>query len=63
MPEKPITSKEYSAEQNQLVRATCLYLATILGDCGDNIVIVGGLVLSLLIDQDGLPAGVERHVG
>lgn len=63
MPEKPIASKEYSTEQNQLVRATCLYLATILGDCMDDIVIVGGLVPSLLIDQNVLPAGAERHVG
>ena len=63
MPEKPTTSGEYSAEQNQRVRATCLYLATILGDCMDDVVIIGGLVPSLLIDQDALPAGADRHVG
>ena len=63
MPEKPTTSGEYSAEQNQRVRATCLYLATVLGDCTDDVVIIGGLVPSLLIDQDALPAGADRHVG
>jgi len=63
MPEKPATALRYTAEQNQLVRATCLYLATILGDCIDDVVIVGGLVPSLLIDQDALPAGVDRHAG
>ena len=63
MPEKPAASKKHSAEQNQLVRATCLYLATILSDCRDDVVIVGGLVPSLLIDQDALPAGTDRHVG
>ena len=63
MSEKPTTSGEYSAEQNQRVRATCLYLATVLGDCMDHVVIIGGLVPSLLIDQDALPAGADRHVG
>jgi hypothetical protein len=63
MPEKPTTSGEYSAEQNQRVRATCLYLATVLGDCIDDVVIIGGLVPSLLIYQDALPAGTDRHVG
>lgn len=29
----------------------------------DDVVIVGGLVPSLLIDQDDLPAGADRHVG
>lgn len=63
MPEKPITAKEYSTEQSRLVWATCLYLATVLGDLMEDMVTVGGLVPSLSIDQDRLPAGAERHVG
>jgi len=52
MAEKPTTAKEYSSDQSKLVRATCLYVATILGDYMEDIVIVGGLVpsfVSLLI--------------
>jgi hypothetical protein len=45
------------------VRATCLYVATKLGDLADETVIVGGLAPSLLIDQEALEAGEERHVG
>jgi hypothetical protein len=43
-----------------LVRQTCLYVATVLGDCLDDIVIVGGLVPALLIEQQ---EGIELHVG
>lgn len=63
MPEKPSSAKEYSSEQAELVRATCLYAATKLGDFMKDIVIVGGLVPALLIDQDLLPEGSDRHVG
>jgi hypothetical protein len=63
MNEKPTTSKEYPKEQVELVRSTCLYVATILGDYMEDVVIVGGLVPSLLIDQDSLPAETDRHVG
>ena len=63
MPEKPTTAKEYSIEQAELVRATCLYVATKLGDLMEEIVIVGGLVPSLLIDQDSMPEGDDKHVG
>jgi hypothetical protein len=63
MPEKATTAKEYSIEQAELVRATCLYLATKLGDLMGEIVIVGGLVPSLLIDQDSMPEGDDKHVG
>lgn len=63
MPEKPTTAKEYSSEQAKLVRATCLYVATKLGDYMKEIVIVGGLVPSLLIDQDSSPAETDRHIG
>jgi len=63
MPEKPTTANEYSTEQAELVRATCLYVATKLGDLMEELVIVGGLVPSLLINQDSLPEGIDKHVG
>lgn len=63
MPDKPTTAEGYSADQVALVRATCLYIATKLGDLMDDLVVVGGLAPSLLIDQTSLPEGVEPHVG
>ena len=63
MPEKPATAAEYSSEQVVLVRATCLYVATKLGDLMDDLVVIGGLAPSLLIDQRALAAGAEAHVG
>jgi len=63
MPEKPARVADYSKEQIQLVKATCLYIATILGDYMEQTVIVGGLVPSILIDQENLPDGAESHVG
>lgn len=63
MPEKPSRAADYSKEQIQLVKATCLYIATILGDYIKQTVIVGGLVPSILIDQENLPNGVDSHVG
>ena len=51
MPEKPRTAAGYPPEQVERVRATCLYLASKLGDLMDELVVVGGLVPSLLIDQ------------
>jgi len=63
MAEKPTSAKEYSSDQAKLVRATCLYVATILGDYMEDIVIVGGLVPSLLIDQDSLPEGTDHITG
>jgi hypothetical protein len=53
----------YSRAQLDRVRATCLYVATKLGDLLDEVVIVGGLVPSLIIDQEHLPAGADRHLG
>lgn len=60
---KPTTRGGYSPDQAELVRQTCLYVATKLGDLLDDLVIVGGLVPSLLIDQKNLPEGGEAHVG
>jgi hypothetical protein len=63
MADKPQRASEYRSEQVALVRSTCLYVATKLGDLIDDVVVVGGLVPSLLIDQRDLPEGVSTHVG
>jgi hypothetical protein len=63
MADKPKHASEYPIEQVGLVRATCLYVATRLGDLMDDLVIVGGLVPSLIVDQAALPENVEAHVG
>lgn len=63
MVDKPTTAAGYTSEQFALVRATCLYLATKLGDSMEDLVVVGGLVPSLLIDQENLAEGVDAHVG
>ena len=55
MVNKPSSNLEYSEEDITSVRRCCLYLATKLGDLADDIVIVGGLVPSLLIEQ-AIPA-------
>ena len=63
MADKPKRASEYKPEQVELVRAACLYVATKLGDMMDDLVIIGGLVPSLLIDHDALAADVIPHVG
>jgi len=63
MPEKPSFASEYRKEQAELVRQTCLYVATKLGDLLDELVVVGGLVPSLLIPEETVPEGEDAHVG
>jgi len=63
MPEKPTTSGGYPPGQVARVKSTCLYVATKLGDLMPELVVVGGLVPSLLIDQGRLPKNVTPHVG
>jgi len=63
MADKPTTASGYTPQHLELVRATCLYVATKLGDLMDELVIVGGLAPSLLIDQVNLPDGADAHVG
>jgi hypothetical protein len=58
---KPTTATGYAPEQLEQVRATCLHLASVLGDLLDDLIVVGGLVPSLLIDASD--AGGEAHVG
>ena len=60
---KPSTSDGYGIEQLGFVHRTCLYMATKLGDLLDEIVVVGGLVPYLLVDQENLPSGLEPHAG
>jgi hypothetical protein len=63
MVDKPTTAAGYRRELIDLVRATCLYVATKVGDLADDLVVVGGLVPSLLVDQEDLAEGVDVHVG
>jgi len=63
MLEKPTTASGYPPDQVARVKATCLYLATKLGDIMDELVVVGGLVPSLLVDQEHLSENVTPHVG
>jgi hypothetical protein len=63
MADKPTTAEGYTSDQVALVRATCLYVATKLGDLIEDLVVVGGLVPSLLVDQRALPQGAQAHVG
>jgi hypothetical protein len=58
---KPRTAAGYDREHVTKVREACLYLATKLGDLLEELVIVGGLVPSLLIDQTS--DRIEKHVG
>ena len=58
---KPKTAAGYDSAQVERVRATCLYVATKLGDLLDDLVVVGGLVPTLLIDQER--PEIEKHVG
>ena len=63
MVSKPSSVDGYGIEQLSVVRRTCLYMATKLGDLLDEIVVVGGLVPYLLVDQENLPSGLEPHAG
>ena len=63
MAEKPAFAAGYRKQQVELVRKTCLYVATKLGDLLDELVVVGGLVPSLLIPEKSLPPNEDIHVG
>ena len=63
MPEKPSFASEYRKGQVQLVRQTCLYVATKLGDLLDELVVVGGLVPSLLIPDESFAEDEDAHIG
>jgi hypothetical protein len=62
--DKPQTAEGYLPEWVEQTKATCLYVATVLGDFMQNdLTIVGGLVPGLLISQDDLPRGADPHAG
>jgi predicted nucleotidyltransferase len=63
MTEKPSFASQYGKGQVELVRQTCLYVATKLGDLLDELVVVGGLVPSLLIPDESLTDHENAHVG
>ena len=60
---KPSSGDGYGRGQLGRVHQTCLYMATKLGDLLDEIVVVGGLVPYLLVDQENLPSDLEPHAG
>lgn len=57
---KPKTRAGYSGAATQLIRDAALTLATFIDDYRDDIVLVGGLVPTLLIET---PAPMDAHVG
>ncbi len=63
MSDKPSLAAGYRKNQVELVKQTCLYIATKLGDLIDEFVVVGGLVPSLLIPQEALTENENVHVG
>ncbi len=61
MPEKPSFASDYKKENAALVRQPCLYVATKFCDLIDDLVVVGGLVPSPLIQDESLPAAEDGH--
>ena len=57
---KSAAESGYSVELADRAKSVCLLLATVLGDLMGELVIVGGLVPYLIIDQERVPV---RHVG
>lgn len=62
MVHKPKHASGYQPKSVLRVRQTPLFIASKLGDLMENIVVVGGRVPYLLVEQEGLPAP-RRHVG
>lgn len=56
-------AEDFSPEFSELVHSTTLYVCTILGDFMSELVVAGGLVPSLIVPQESLPEGADRHVG
>lgn len=63
MNREPRVAADYAPGCSQLVRSTCLEVATRLGDFREQMCVVGGLVPSLIIDQKSCGAGLEQHIG
>ena len=56
-------SADRTPRPTELVRQTCLEVATRLGDFREELCVVGGLVPSLIIDQERLAPDAEEHLG
>ena len=63
MTPKPTTLDGYSSDQLDIVIRTCLYVFTKLGDLCNEVVVVGGLVPYLLVDQNDPPTLLGTHAG
>lgn len=65
MSDKPATSAGYQAEDTEQVVSACLTLASALGDLADEFCIVGGLVPSMICEEQVDPAALDdgAHVG
>lgn len=61
MADRPKHASEYESEQVEFVGAMCLYVATKLGHMMEDLLLVGGLVPSLIIDQEHLGEHVDPH--
>lgn len=57
------TIASYTPEAQELIRTACLTVAGVLGDCMEDITVIGGLVPSLIVDQARLPEGAYPHPG
>jgi len=62
MRDRATTAEGYPPELAVEAKRMCLHVATILGDLLDDVVVVGGLVPYLLVEQDTVPMEA-RHVG
>lgn len=60
---KPTSAVGYTPEMLELMRATCLEIATVLGALMDDIAIVGGLVPSLILPAPPPEDPYGAHVG
>ena len=61
--DRPADVSGYPPGQLELARATCLHVATLIGDLGDDVVVVGGLVPSLLCPEIALAGQHIAHPG
>ena len=59
----PKHATDYTAEQLARTRQTLLQVLVVIGDFQDDVVLVGGLVPSLLIDQAEAQAREDAHIG
>lgn len=60
---KPATAIQYDCAHTARVKSALLFIATRLGDMMDDIIVVGGLVPTLIINQSNSMPGVEPHAG